>query len=209
MNSVACLRVKDFSARKTGGHGHLLVELRRLREIGVSVEIVETEDVGARFAGGSDDLRAVEFKKIVIEQPVAQGGGHLGLDLEDEGVFLGAQVDPAEVEAGVDRRVGLDRERVGAGLDLYRLRDDLDAAELDVVVGDGGSLDGYYRVERDAVDRVAELGMLLLDDGDLDLSGDVADDDEGHRPLVAYVFDEARNPDVCSRDYFADVNSFH
>ena len=67
-------------------HSHLLVELRRLREIGVAVKVVELEDLGARLGSRADDLGEMELGELILKEIVAESRGDLALNVEDEGI---------------------------------------------------------------------------------------------------------------------------
>ena len=98
-------------------HSHLLVELGRLRKICVAVKVVELEDLGARLGSRADDLGEMELGELILEKIIAHCSGNLALNVEDEGVALGAEVYPTVVKARVDRRVFLDGKRIRDGFD--------------------------------------------------------------------------------------------
>ena len=124
-------------ALKACSHGHLLVELRALCQIGVAVEVVHLEHLRAALAGGSDELRGVDLDEAALEQELTHGVDEAALCLEHQLVFIGAQVDPAIVDALVDAGtlhsllllgggdlLADDGQRVGDALDLDGRRDD-------------------------------------------------------------------------------------
>ena len=55
-------------ALKAGGHCHLLVELRALRQIRLAVEILDLEHVRAGFARRADELRGVDLHEPARQQ---------------------------------------------------------------------------------------------------------------------------------------------
>jgi hypothetical protein len=48
-------------------HGHLLIELRALRQIRLAVEVLHLEHVRAALAGRRNQLRGVDFQKIPLD----------------------------------------------------------------------------------------------------------------------------------------------
>ena len=50
-------------ALEVAHQSHLLVQLRRLREVREAVKVLDLEDVGATLGGGCDELRRVDFCK--------------------------------------------------------------------------------------------------------------------------------------------------
>eukprot|EP00760_Papus_ankaliazontas_P011489 PhM_4_TR14805/c0_g1_i1/m.89292 len=122
--------------------GHLLVQLRGLREEGGLAEVVQLEDAGTRALGGGDvDLRRVDLREAQLRaEELAPVLTDAALDLEDGHVRWGAVVEPARVEA----RVGVDAHIAGVGgggIDelegQHRLRvgDDEDGLALELHLG--------------------------------------------------------------------------
>ena len=191
-------------ALEAAGHGHLLVELGALGQVGVAVEVVHLEHFGAALAGGGDQLGGVDLDEVLVQQVLAHGVDQDGLGLEHQLVFVGAQVDPAVVDALVDagalHRLLLfgggdlladDGQGTGDALDLDALGDHLDAAQLDVVVQAGLAHHRDDRVAGQLVDDGHKVGVVLFFNGDLQLAGDVLEHDKGHGLAAAQVFDKA------------------
>lgn len=190
-------------------HCHLLVELGRLCEIRIAVKVVELEDLGARLGSRADDLGEMELGELVLEQIIAHCGCDLALNVEDEGVALGAEVYPAVVKARVDRGILLDGERVCDGFDADGGGNDLLSAHFNVFVCDALALDGDDRVDGELIDDGGKLLVAFFFDIDLDLSGHIADNEEGARLLVAAVFNETGDLYLFARIYVGNKCSFH
>ena len=225
---VALLRAEDGAGLKdaleAGGHGHLLIELRALGQIGVAVEVVHLEHLRAALAGSSDELRGVDLDEAALEQELTHGVDEAALCLEHQLVLIGAQVDPAIVDALVDAGtlhsllllgggdlLADDGQRVGDALDLDGLGDHLDAAHLDVVVLHHLAGDGDDRVRGQLVDGVHQLRVVLLLDGDLKFAGNILQHDEGHIFAVAQILDKALHLDRAANFllYLIDIGAFH
>mmetsp|Transcript_27721 Transcript_27721/g.59673 ORF Transcript_27721/g.59673 Transcript_27721/m.59673 type:complete len:326 (-) Transcript_27721:921-1898(-) len=80
---------------------HLLVQLRRLREVGVATEIAEPEHVCAALGGRGDHLGGVDLGEAEIEQVLAEERARGGLHPHHPLVRGSAQVDHAIVEPRV------------------------------------------------------------------------------------------------------------
>ena len=59
-------------ALEVGRDGHLLVQLRRLREARRLAEIIGTEDVGAALRFSRDQFRRVDLDETLFEQRLAE-----------------------------------------------------------------------------------------------------------------------------------------
>ena len=203
-------------ALKAGGHRHLLVELRALRQIRLAVEILDLEHVRAGFARRADELRGVDLHEPARQQEFAHGVNHNGLRLEHQLVRVGAQVDPAIVDALVDgralmplARLAVDRQRRGQRLDDDLLGIDFNAAELDVLALHSPADDGNHGIQGDLVDGVIQRLVLALFHGDLHLAGNILEHDEGHLALVADVLHEAADLDFVRAAHLSRIRSFH
>ena len=150
----------------------------------------------------------MDLDEAALEQELTHGVDEAALCLEHQLVFIGAQVDPAIVDALVDAGtlhsllllgggdlLADDGQRVGDALDLDGLGDHLDAAHLDVVVLHHLAGDGDDRVRGQLVDGVHQLRVVLLLDGDLKFAGNILQHDEGHIFAVAQVLDKALHLD--------------
>ena len=84
-------------------HRHLLVELRRLRQVGAGVEVVDAEQLGARLAGRAHELRRMQLDEPLLAPELAHRVLGGGLDLEDQPAVRPAQVQVAPVDALVQR----------------------------------------------------------------------------------------------------------
>ena len=203
-------------ALKAGGHRHLLVELRALRQIRLAVEILDLEHVRAGFARRADELRGVNLHEPARQQEFAHGVNHNGLRLEHQLVRVGAQVDPAIVDALVDgralmplARLAVDRQRCRQRLDDDLLGIDFNTAELDVLALHGLADDGNHGIQGDLVDGVIQCLVLALFHGDLHLAGNILEHDEGHLALVADVLHEAADLDFVRAAHLSRIRSFH
>ena len=196
-------------ALQPGRHRHLLVELRRLRQIRLGVKVLDLKHLGAGLGGGGDQLGRVDFHELPLQQEFAQGGGQRGLEAEHELVLLAAQVDPAVVHARVDVAVILNGQRLGDGFDAQGVREHFHAAHLDVLIGDDLAFHRDDRVQRQLIHQRRQFGVLFLLHRDLQLAGDVADDKERHLLLVPQVLDKAGDAVARARRDRADSGSVH
>ena len=172
------------------GLGHLLVVLRRLREVGLAeLEVVELEQLGPRLRRRGHERRGVQLDEAALDPPAPPGVLERRLHPEEQGVARHAEVEEAPVQPLVDRGVVGDRRlRVGGRGDLDRLHQDLDAAELDPLVVLEHPADREERALREPGDLLRErVGGALLGArvDQLDGAGLVAQHDELHLLLVA------------------------
>jgi uncharacterized membrane protein YbhN (UPF0104 family) len=167
-----------------GRDGHLLVELRRLRQEGAAAEVAELEHLGAGLRRGPHELRRVHLRAPAVVGELAHRPLGRGLHREDQ-LRGGAPPDVEETPVEPSFRPGVlvDRERRGGEvLDRHPLRDDLEAAEADDRVGyhPAGHADGRLG------GQPAELsfqGAPVPAVGDLHDAGVVTDEHELHRAL--------------------------
>ena len=225
---VALLSTEDGAGLKDalepGSHGHLLVELGALRQVGVAVKVIDLEHLGAALAGRSDQLGGVDLNKVLVQQELAHGVDHAALGLEHQLVLIGAQIDPAVINALVDAGAldGLllfgrgdlladDGQCVRNALDLDGSGDHLDAAHLDVIVLHHLAGDGDDGIRGQLVDGVHQFGVVGLLDGDLELAGNIFQHDKGHGLAVAQVLDKALDFDRIANFllYLVDVGAVH
>ena len=212
------------NALESRRHRHLFVKLRALREVGVAVEVLDFKHVRAALGRRADQLRRVDLDKVLFEQVVTHRVDENRLRPKHQLVLFGAEVDPAVVDALVDR-TALDRlfflgrgdvlphdgERLGDALGFDRTRDQLDAAHFDVFVLDHDAFDGDHRIGGQRIDHRNKVGELLLLDRDLYFSRDIFQHDKRHRGAVAEILDEPLHLDLLSdkRFYVGCVHSFH
>ena len=105
-------------APKVGADCHLLVQLRRLRQVRLCLEVRHAEHVRAALACGADDLGRVDFDEAVRQEERTRELAHGRLHRKDCLVRRDAQVDDAVVEA----RVQPDADRIGTGFVANGLR---------------------------------------------------------------------------------------
>mmetsp|Transcript_4 Transcript_4/g.11 ORF Transcript_4/g.11 Transcript_4/m.11 type:complete len:469 (-) Transcript_4:259-1665(-) len=137
--------------------GHLLAELRGLRQAGVAPHVLELEDGGPALARAGHDLGRVDLHKVLGQQVLPEELAHGGLDAEDGLVRGGPEVDEAVVEPGVLVDVGplgvlaparvrdIKGKRSGLG-------DNEHSRPLDLDLLDGASLHGGARHDGNAGD---------------------------------------------------------
>eukprot|EP00964_Phaeocystis_antarctica_P144125 scaffold109821_cov63-Phaeocystis_antarctica.AAC.2 len=100
-------------ALEVGHQSHLLVELRRLREVGLAPEVLDGEDVRPPLGGGAHELGRVDLREALREQELAEELAHAVLHAEDALVGRRAQVDDAVVQPHVLVDSHRARRRVG------------------------------------------------------------------------------------------------
>ena len=86
---------------EVGCDGHLLVQLRRLGQVGRTFEIRDFEDIGSALAGRRDDLGCVDLHKPSLGEVVPEQHPHPGLQPEDGLVGGGAEVQHPVVQPRV------------------------------------------------------------------------------------------------------------
>ena len=211
-------------ALKACSHGHLLVELRALCQIGVAVKVVHLEHLRAALAGSSDQLGGVDLDEVTVQQELAHGVHKAALCLEHELVLVGAQVDPAVINALVDAGalhsllflggcdlLADDGQSVGDALDLDALGDHLHAAHLDVVVLHHLAGDSDDGIRGELIDGIHQIGVIFLFHRDLQLAGNILQHDKGHILAVAQVLDKALHLDRAADGLLSlvDIGAFH
>ena len=196
-------------AVKARSHGHLLVELGALAEVGFPVEVFELKHVGAAFAGRADQLGGVDFHEVLVQAVFAHGPHQLGLGLEDQGVFVGPQVDPAVVHAAVDGGVLGEGQRLGNGQDLHFLGQHFLAAHLHVFILHHGAHAGDDGFNGQLIHDCRQVGVLFLFNRYLQPAAVIPDHQESHGALVPQVLHEALNLVVFAADDVGDKGTFH
>ena len=179
-------------------HGHLLVELRRLRQEGVTAEVLQLEHLGAGLGRRTHQLRRVHLGAAVVESELAPRLFEGGLDREQQlGRRTQADVQEPPVEPTLQVGVLVDRQRrVRLVQDLDRLRDEFQAAEVDHGIVhhpaddpdrglDGEPFDHRFQLVAGALPRVRHLHH----------AGAVPDQDELHLPLQPQGVHPARDRD--------------
>ena len=68
-----------------------------------TLEVVDFEDCGTGFRGGTLKFRAVDFYESLGEQELPEQVSNRGLDLEDRLVCLGPEINYAVVESCVEQ----------------------------------------------------------------------------------------------------------
>src|SRR5271167_459973 len=111
-----------------------------------------------------------------------------GLDLEDQPAVWPAQVEVAPVDPLVERRVRGDRQLgLGERIDLQLLQTELQASELDPLVGDDRTAHGHGRLHGEGRHLLVELAQRIgLLQRDLGEAGFIAHDHELDALLVAH-----------------------
>ena len=211
-------------ALKAGSHGHLLVELGALCQIGIAVEVIHLEHLRAALAGSSDQLGGVDLDEVTVQQELAHGVDEAALCLEHQLVLVGAQVDPAVVDALVDagalhsllflggcNLLADDGQCIGNTLDLDALGDHLHAAHLDVVVLHHLAGDGDDGIRGELIDGIHQIGVIFLFHRDLQFTGNILQHDKGHIFAVAQVLDKALHLDRAADGLLGlvDIGAFH
>ena len=178
-----------------GAHHHLLVELGRLVQEGLLLEVGDREELGPALGRGRDDLRGRDLDEVVLVQVPRRLVEHGRPDLEDGRDAGPARVEEPDVEPGIELGRHLlghvERERrLGPREDLERARDELAPARRLL-----GRLDlaGHHddRLARDRADGLDDLGRdLLLRDRDLQDPGPVAQEDECEPAEIPDLVDE-------------------
>ena len=211
-------------ALKAGSHGHLLVELGALCQIGIAVEVIHLEHLRAALAGSSDQLGGVDLDEVTVQQELAHGIDEAALCLEHQLVLVGAQVDPAVVDALVDAGalhsllflggcdlLADDGQCIGNALDLDAFGDHLHAAHLDVVVLHHFAGNGDDGIRGELIDGIHQIGVIFLFHRDLQFAGNILQHDEGHILAVAQVLDKALHLDRAADGLLGlvDIGAFH
>ena len=172
-------------ALKPRGHGHLLIELRGLREIRLAVEIGQLKHVSAGFGGRAYYFGGVDLNEIALQQEIAEGSDELRLRLYHELVLFGAEVYPAVIEAGVDRGIGHEGHGARDGFDHELFDHHLTPAHLDGGVFHYLAVGGDDGLDRELIDLLRDFGESALIDGELELAEGVDYEISGG---TAYLF---------------------
>jgi hypothetical protein len=142
-------------ALEPGGDRHLLVELRRLGQIGLRLEIGQLEQLRAALAGRAHQLGRVDLDKAVRHPVFAHCHLCRCRHLKHQQVLWAAQIEKAPVHANVDswQRFGGDvqrQRRPGGGQHFQRFQLDLEAAQFDIRVFDhlAGNRQGAFGAQR-------------------------------------------------------------
>ena len=156
-------------APEARGHRHLLVELRRLGQVGGAVEVLDLEQLRSGLARRAHELRRVDLDELLFAPVLPHRVLGRRLHLEDQPAVGPAQVQVAPVDALVQGRVGRDRHlRLGERIDLQVLELQLQASQLHTLVGHHRAGDRDRRLRRQRGDALVELrGRLRLREHDL------------------------------------------
>jgi hypothetical protein len=176
----------------------LLVELRALRQIRGSTEVVDGEDVGAALGRGGDDLRGLDLGEAQPVERVPKACNRGGSEAEDRLLARMAQRERREVES----RGELCRQAWSPqvqGCALGRPGDDLHfrVVKLGAIRrarrGDDRPLHRHHRLGR----KLGQpLGLVGIVDDDLPESAAVAQDQEAHSAEPALAMQPAGQPDA-------------
>jgi len=192
-------------------HRHLLVELRRLGQVGFAAEVLDAEQLGTGLARTAHELGRVDLDEPFLGPELAHGVLRRRLDLEDQVVGGTAQVQEAPVEAQVQAGFFRDGEGRGSRVDDSEVVDgDLQAAEPDLLAGDYGAGHFHCGFCRQAGDEDTQ-GVFLLFAHGLDEASVVANDHELHLLLVAESLNPSFDADGAANGTFegADQVAFH
>lgn len=143
-----------------GRHGHLLVELGRLGEVGLLSEVRDTEEFSAGLGGVPHKLWRVHLQEPIVHPPLTHGVLEGGLDCEDQSHGRTAEVQEAPVKALVQGSLSVDgKRRRGEPCDLDSRRNDLLATEFDLFVELEGAGHDDRRLPRDREELLREGGV--------------------------------------------------
>ena len=166
----------------------------------------------------------MDLDEVTLEQELAHGVDEAALCLEHQLILVGAQIDPAVVDALVDAGtlhsllflggcdlLADDGQSVGDALDLDALGDHLHAAHLDVVVLHHLAGDGDDGIRGELIDGIHQIGVIFLFHRDLQLAGNILQHDKGHILAVAQVLDKALHLDRAADGLLSlvDIGAFH
>ena len=166
----------------------------------------------------------MDLDEVTVQQELAHGVDEAALCLEHQLVLVGAQVDPAVVDALVDAGalhsllflggcdlLADDGQRVGDALDLDGRGDHLHAAHLDVVVFHHLAGDGDDGIRGELIDGIHQIGVIFLFHRDLQLAGNILQHDKCHILAVAQVLDKALHLDRAADGLLSlvDIGAFH
>lgn len=91
---------------EVGHDTHLLVELRRLGEASLLVEVLELEDVGSSLRSTSDELGGMDLDESVLEKELSEELADSRGDSEDGLVGGCSEIDDSVVESGLESNDG-------------------------------------------------------------------------------------------------------
>mmetsp|Transcript_8901 Transcript_8901/g.27279 ORF Transcript_8901/g.27279 Transcript_8901/m.27279 type:complete len:233 (+) Transcript_8901:1025-1723(+) len=98
-------------AVEVGHQRHLLVELRRLRQVGIATKVFNLEHVGATFRGGADKFWRMDLCEVLREEEGAKILANSRLETHDGLVRRCAQVNDTIVEPDVEAHTNKRRVR--------------------------------------------------------------------------------------------------
>ena len=88
-------------------HSELLVQLRALREVGIGLEVLHREQVGAALGCSGNDLRGVDFLEALGNEVIAAILQYLSSQLEHR-VHMGPpQVEVTVVQSDIESHMDL------------------------------------------------------------------------------------------------------
>ena len=149
--------------------------------------------------------------EIVVDKISPHRVDEAGLNLEQQLIFIGTQIYPAVVQPLVDRRT-LDsllflgsryllanyRQGVGNGFNDKLGEQNLDAAQLDILIFTDAADNGNDAVRGDPGKLIEQSGTFFLFHGHLYLAGDVLYNDKSHALAVTEVFNKALDLGACA-----------
>jgi len=94
---------------KPGGHCHLFVELRALRQVCLAFKVIQREQLRAALTGASGKFGGMHFEKTVLQPVFAHGHLDRGLHLEQIEIECAAQIHVAPVQAVIQGRQGFSK----------------------------------------------------------------------------------------------------
>ena len=169
----------------------LLVELRRLGQIGRPTEVREREQLRPGLASCTEKLRRVNLDEPALRPELAHGLLERRLDPQDQLALGRAQTDLTVVHACLERCTRLDWQGLGEVRDFNCRRNDLDAAQFDLRRLDHLTGNDDCGLGSELLDQLSERLTLGLQVRDLSLTGGVADDDELHILVHPHRFHES------------------
>jgi hypothetical protein len=179
------------------GHaGGLEIELARLGEIGLAVEVVRLEECGGSLAGRRREDRAVDADEAVVVEEVADRLDDLVAHAQRGHLPLGAQPEVAVVEEEFGPvLLRLDGVLRGGVEHLQASQPELVAARRSFLLPHGAG--DRHRGLESQVQEALEGGLVhvLRRPHALAVPGAVADHQEGDLPLVAVVVRPAAQGD--------------
>lgn len=165
--SVGVLGSEDGSnlkhSLKVTRHEHLLVQLGRLGQEGITLEVVELENVSSTLGGGSNHLGSVDLNEALGHEELSEQLANTVLDTENGLVGLGSEINASGIKTGIEVD-NLQLESLGLGLRsrsvlnqngglLGSLGNDKELVDGNLDILNGGGLDGLGRLDNGTLDQ--------------------------------------------------------